>query len=353
MRRSGVGRTGFTLIELLVVIAIITVLVAIALPVFSRARQKARQTACMANLHSLAVAIRMYRMDEGHYPSAYDPVTGAGGLNDLYPTYVSDRRTFICPDDPTTLANHAAKDGSLLGDLLNGILNSPAILELEYVTWDNLMPTPERLAGASAEEREVLENLFAERYSSYNSLYNYLGYVPNRHHHVLDGVMWLPEGDDPNAVALDVMAGETWSVYPGTSLAWVYMLRSWQLDLRTGFSYNPDELLYGLAQQIYWHGYLNEYASADQWTRMRDGMGRALWDVGNPFDPVAYDYTPYGQPSAVFPGLINRNATDSTIITRCMWHRRFRDVEHDIALRLDGSATFLPGLDYDWAVQPK
>ena len=57
------SRRGFTLIELLVVIAIIAILAAILFPVFSRARAKARQAACLSNMKQIALASQMYATD--------------------------------------------------------------------------------------------------------------------------------------------------------------------------------------------------------------------------------------------------------------------------------------------------
>ena len=63
MKNSRYGNRGFTLIELLVVIAIIAILAAILFPVFAKAREKARQIACISNTKQLGLAFLQYVQD--------------------------------------------------------------------------------------------------------------------------------------------------------------------------------------------------------------------------------------------------------------------------------------------------
>src|SRR5712691_2719094 len=63
MRSTQIRGRAFTLIELLVVIAIIAILAAILFPVFAEARENARKSACLSNMHQISSSILMYLQD--------------------------------------------------------------------------------------------------------------------------------------------------------------------------------------------------------------------------------------------------------------------------------------------------
>jgi len=97
-------RRGFTLIELLVVIAIIAILAAILFPVFARAREKARQTACLSNIKQLGLAVMMYAQDyDERLPRhCQQPASGANYTwCKATEPYTKNAQIFQCPNMAT------------------------------------------------------------------------------------------------------------------------------------------------------------------------------------------------------------------------------------------------------------
>ncbi len=100
-------RHAFTLIELLVVIAIIAILAAILFPVFSQAREKARETVCISNARQIGLQVRMYVSDyDDTMPIfyAYNSQPPAGspghkGIELLILPYGRSTELFRCPND--------------------------------------------------------------------------------------------------------------------------------------------------------------------------------------------------------------------------------------------------------------
>jgi len=118
-------REGFTLIEFLVVIAIIAILAAILFPVFSQAREKARQATCLTYTKRIGLACKMYVQDydetwpmQQYQPfgcnfgagippsqrSRYGVIYYATVWQDLVDPYIKGTRMVGgCPSDPSAL----------------------------------------------------------------------------------------------------------------------------------------------------------------------------------------------------------------------------------------------------------
>jgi prepilin-type N-terminal cleavage/methylation domain-containing protein/prepilin-type processing-associated H-X9-DG protein len=107
--RTGMPSPGFTLIELLVVIAVIAILAAILFPVFTQARDKARQAACFSNLRQIGSALTMYFQDyDERLPNcclwgrmvarAFREADFTGRCGQVGITKVTPRDTFLGPE---------------------------------------------------------------------------------------------------------------------------------------------------------------------------------------------------------------------------------------------------------------
>jgi len=88
---------GFTLIELLVVIAIIAILAAILFPVFAKAREKARQTSCLANIKQLTLGHVMYVQDYDEILMPYRQGSSTIYWYHIIVPYIKNTQIFVCP----------------------------------------------------------------------------------------------------------------------------------------------------------------------------------------------------------------------------------------------------------------
>lgn len=113
MKRNSAG---FTLIELLVVIAIIAILAAILFPVFTVAKERARQATCAAHIKELGSVLFAYAQDHDNRLPFWKKPEAPGST--VYPRifywtlmvqpYIKNYKVFYCMDRPKQKYWHEA-----------------------------------------------------------------------------------------------------------------------------------------------------------------------------------------------------------------------------------------------------
>jgi general secretion pathway protein G len=79
--RSGkTGASGYTLIELIIVIAIISLLIAVAVPLYTKSIQRTRETVLKQNLFNLRTVIDEYTFDKKAAPQRLEDLVREGYL---------------------------------------------------------------------------------------------------------------------------------------------------------------------------------------------------------------------------------------------------------------------------------
>ncbi len=68
-RKHSIASQGFTLIEIMVVIVILGMLAGLVVPRFMGQEEEARRTKAVVQISSLEQALKLYRLDNGQYPS--------------------------------------------------------------------------------------------------------------------------------------------------------------------------------------------------------------------------------------------------------------------------------------------
>lgn len=100
--RSGCrpGASAFSLLEVLVVVAIVAALIAVLLPALAGAMRAEARVRCLANLHQIGLAFRLYADDHDGLPPDQEALDT---WDVLLTDYLAEDRFFLCPSDDSGL----------------------------------------------------------------------------------------------------------------------------------------------------------------------------------------------------------------------------------------------------------
>lgn len=89
-------------IELAIVGGVVLLLLVIALPFLSRAREATRRAFCMNNLKQMGIVFKMYANEHREYWPPLSPYreNWMPDMAAIYPEYLSDLQVLVCPNSP-------------------------------------------------------------------------------------------------------------------------------------------------------------------------------------------------------------------------------------------------------------
>ncbi len=114
------NRLGYTLIELIIVIAIISVLLAVAVPIYTHSIQRAKESVLHQHLFLLRQTIDEYTFDKKAAPQTLDDLVSEGYLrevpidpitgNNQWETVIEDSLTSVDQTQPGIFDVHSLSD---------------------------------------------------------------------------------------------------------------------------------------------------------------------------------------------------------------------------------------------------
>jgi general secretion pathway protein G len=108
------GDGGFTMIEMMVTISIMVILLAMAMPIFSRSIRQAKEENFKHNLETLNQVIYQYTLDKQKAPKSLDELKTAGYISSV-PDDISGTPDWQTDEDETTIFSVQQTDGGIYG----------------------------------------------------------------------------------------------------------------------------------------------------------------------------------------------------------------------------------------------
>ena len=108
------GERGFTLIEMMVVISIIVILLAVAMPIYSRSVNQAKEDVFRQSVETLNKVIFQYTLDKQKPPQSLEDLKTAGYIKDI-PNDITGSNTWVVENDPPSILSLYQTDTGIYG----------------------------------------------------------------------------------------------------------------------------------------------------------------------------------------------------------------------------------------------